>query len=137
MRGLEEETGKESLQGSMWLPNAKPLDTSELRFLSCSSIIGRQVWPQSKEEPFIITASDQSGLSLEIVDFLDIFHRGLVNYLLGCQRRNSYIWQWLDQSLLSLLEVLRVLSFTLFFERDMVCQLICYICCIPKHTYKE
>ena len=46
----------------------RSLDISVLRFL-------RGAWAQSKEERFIITVSDWNGLSLEIVAFLDIFHR--------------------------------------------------------------
>lgn len=66
--------------GSRWLPKAK--DLWRQVYLDFFLVLPwwRRQWgrAQSKEEPFLTTASDWSGLSLELVGFL------LGYYLLGC-----------------------------------------------------
>ena len=82
---LQEETGEERPQESRWLPNANDLWTQVyLDFFLVLPWWKLGVGAQSKEELFIITASDWSGLSLEIPELLNIFHRGWFNYLLIC-----------------------------------------------------
>lgn len=60
-------------------------------------------WRSVKGRTLIITASDWSGLSLEIVDLLNIGPGGWFNYLLGYRRRNATSGNCCTRSLLSLL----------------------------------